>query len=161
MRIVDVKAGFAHCQIVVGEVVTIVDAGDAKAILAALDRESIALGDVRRIIITHGDGDHWSGANELRERTGAEIVAHEAERGYLEGTFVPRFSLPKRLLIRSAPRRARPRVDRGCGAARCSMGSRSSTRPATHLAISASAPARPFSPATPSRLPTAFVKYRA
>lgn len=112
MRIVDVKAGFAHCQIVVGEVVTLVDVGDATAMLAALDREGITLRDVRRIVITHGDGDHWGGAMEVQERTGAELVAHEDERGYLDGTRVPRFSAPKRLLIRFAARRARPRVDR-------------------------------------------------
>ena len=34
MRIIDVKAGFAHCQIVIGDVVTIVDVGDATAILS-------------------------------------------------------------------------------------------------------------------------------
>ena len=106
------KAGFAHCQIVIGEVVTIVDVGDAKAMLAALDREGIAPRDIRRIVITHGDGDHWGGATELQARTGAEVVAHEDERDYLDGTRVPPFSVPKRLLIRFAPRPTRPRVDR-------------------------------------------------
>ena len=112
MRIIDVKAGFAHCQIVIGDVVTIVDVGDAKAMLAALDREGIAVRDIRRIVITHGDGDHWRGATELQARTGAEVVAHEDERDYLVGTHVPPFSVPKRLLTRFAPRPTRPRVDR-------------------------------------------------
>ena len=112
MRIIDVRAGFAHCQIVIGDVVTIIDVGDAKAIIAALGHEGIALRDVQRIVITHGDGDHWGGAAELRERTGAEIVAHEDERNYLHGTHVPPFSVPKRLLVRFAPHRARPQVDR-------------------------------------------------
>ncbi len=112
MRIIDVRAGFAHCQIIIGDGVTIVDVGDAKAMLAALGREGIALRDVRRIVITHGDGDHWRGAMELQERTGAEVAAHEDERDYLDGTHVPPFSVPKRLLISFAPRPTRPRVDR-------------------------------------------------
>jgi glyoxylase-like metal-dependent hydrolase (beta-lactamase superfamily II) len=112
VRIVDVRAGFAHCQIVIDEVVTIVDVGNAKAMFAALQGEGVAVRDVRRIVITHGDGDHVQGAMELREQSGAEIVAHEAERGYLEGTDIPPFSVPKRLLIRFGSGRVRPRIDR-------------------------------------------------
>lgn len=112
-RIVDVKAGQAHSQIVIDAVVTIVDAGDAAPLLAALEREGIAPADVRRIVITHGDADHILGVAALRERTGAEVVAHEAERGYLDGTAPPRFSIPKRLMIAVGSRQlVRPRIDR-------------------------------------------------
>lgn len=112
-RIIDVRAGMAHSQIVIGEVVTIVDAGDPAALLAALEREGIAPSAVRRIVITHGDGDHILGVAALRERAGAEVVAHEAERAYLEGSGVPDFSMPKRLMIAMGSRRlVRPHVDR-------------------------------------------------
>lgn len=112
-RIVDVKAGMAHSQIVIGDVVTIVDAGDAAPLLAALEREGVRPSDVRRIFITHGDGDHILGVAALRARTGAEVVAHEAERDYIEGRSVPPFSMPKRLMIAMAGRRlVRPQVDR-------------------------------------------------
>jgi len=89
----------ARAQIVVGKVVTVVDPGSAKAVLAALAREGMATGDVRRIVLTHGDGDHWTGAAALQDATGAEIVAHADERGYLEGRAVPPFSLVKRGFI--------------------------------------------------------------
>jgi len=111
-HVIDVRAGFAHCQIVVGSSVAIVDAGDARSILAALDAAGIAHRDVRRIILTHGDGDHTRAANALRAATGAEVVAHLDERGYIERTGIPHFSLPKQLLIRMAGRAARPQVDR-------------------------------------------------
>jgi glyoxylase-like metal-dependent hydrolase (beta-lactamase superfamily II) len=112
MRIIDVKAGFAHCQIVLAQTVTVVDAGDARPIRAALEREGVALKDVGRILLTHGDNDHWRGAMELRGLCDAELLAHEDERAYLEGTDVPRFSVPKRLLIGLGRGLRRPRVDR-------------------------------------------------
>lgn len=111
-RVIDVRAGFAHCQIVVSSSVAIVDAGDARPILAALAAAGIAPRDVRRIILTHGDGDHTRGANALRAATGAEVAAHQDERGYIERTAIPPFSLPKQLLIRTGGRAARPQVDR-------------------------------------------------
>jgi glyoxylase-like metal-dependent hydrolase (beta-lactamase superfamily II) len=112
-RVIDVRAGFAHCQIVVADSVTLVDAGDPRPILAALAAAGIGPRDVHRIVLTHGDGDHTRGASALRELTGAEVAAHVDERGYLDGTDVPPFSLPKRLLIRVAGRHAmRPIVDR-------------------------------------------------
>ena len=112
-KIIDVRAGFAHAQIVIGDVVTVVDPGNASAVLEALAREDIAPERVKRIVLTHGDGDHWGGADVLRARTGAEVVAHEAERGYLEGTAIPSFAPPKRALLMAARRWVRlPRVDR-------------------------------------------------
>ncbi|HZP96738.1 MAG TPA: MBL fold metallo-hydrolase [Candidatus Limnocylindria bacterium] len=112
-RVIDVRAGFARCQIVVADAVTIVDPGNAVAVLNALAREAITLSAVARIVITHGDGDHWQGAADLAARTGAEIAAHEADASYIEGRALPRFSIPKRLLIAASGRRARrPEVHR-------------------------------------------------
>lgn len=114
-RIVDVRAGFAHCQIVAGDggEVVVIDPGRAGPVLDALARERIPLTSVRWIVLTHGDGDHWGGAAALVERSGAQVAAHEAERAYLDGTRMPPFSLPKRLLIGLGGRRAvPPRVDR-------------------------------------------------
>lgn len=111
MKVVDVRAGFAHAQIVVGDSLTIVDPGAARPVLAALARESLRATDVRHIVITHGDPDHWRGVAPLRELSGAEVLAHTDERAYLEGQ-APPFRLPKRLLLRVGPRPTPPRIDR-------------------------------------------------
>lgn len=110
-RIVDVQGGFARSQIVIGDDVSVIDPGNARAVLAALEHEGIRGRDVRSIVLTHGDGDHWMGAMEIAAWSRAEIAAHEAERSYLDGRKPPPFSLPKRLLIRFAGRnRPRPRI---------------------------------------------------
>jgi glyoxylase-like metal-dependent hydrolase (beta-lactamase superfamily II) len=111
-RVVDVRAGFARCQVVVADEVTVVDPGDPAAVLGALARASIPVGSIRNIVITHGDGDHWAGAAELARQSGAEISAHEDERPYLDGSHTPRFSLPKRLLVTLGRRAKRPIIRR-------------------------------------------------
>ncbi|MFF2521785.1 MBL fold metallo-hydrolase [Streptomyces liangshanensis] len=71
---------------------TLVDVGWAKAPGALLDTAA-ALGrhpsDIRRIVITHAHPDHVQGAAELRRRTGARILIHEADRAWLEAGRVP------------------------------------------------------------------------
>jgi glyoxylase-like metal-dependent hydrolase (beta-lactamase superfamily II) len=112
-RVIDLRAGFVHSQVVITDVVTIVDPAQPHVLLDALAGERIQPTDVRRIVLTHGDGDHWSGAAELAERTGAEIAAHEDDRAYIEGRGMPHFSLVKRAVIAATTRGARrPEVDR-------------------------------------------------
>jgi hydroxyacylglutathione hydrolase len=36
--------------------------------------------DVRRIVVTHRHGDHWMGIDLLRERLGAPVSCHEADK---------------------------------------------------------------------------------
>ncbi len=45
--------------------------------------ESIMLGDVRRIIITHGHIDHFGGLGFVRDQAAAEIAVHELDRKIL------------------------------------------------------------------------------
>ena len=64
-RIVDIPLRFARCQLVLGDVPTLIDAGtlqDLQRIVAALAREGLQPRDLRRIILTHADGDHAGGA---------------------------------------------------------------------------------------------------
>lgn len=67
---------------------TLVDTGmpgQADAIEAALAAEGFSLRDVRRIVLTHQDVDHIGSLAELKARTGAEAIAHNADAPYIEG----------------------------------------------------------------------------
>jgi glyoxylase-like metal-dependent hydrolase (beta-lactamase superfamily II) len=74
--------------ILVGETVTIVDAGvpgSEDAILAAVAELGRTPEDVADIVITHADGDHVGGLATLVERTGAAVWAGEHEADVIEG----------------------------------------------------------------------------
>ena len=73
---------------------TLVDAGSGlwastKHILAGLQTvrdefgESITIGDIQRIIISHGHVDHIGGLPELLEHTTAQVAIHALDRGLL------------------------------------------------------------------------------
>src|SRR5690606_32912282 len=72
------------------EGVTIIDAGlpghwrDLKAELASMGR---SLGDVRGVILTHGDSDHLGFAERLRRDHGVPVYIHEADAARARGEF--------------------------------------------------------------------------
>ena len=71
---------------------TLVDVGWAGApavLLAALAELGRRPGDIKRIVLTHAHPDHVKGAAELRERTGAKILIHQADAPWLEAGRVP------------------------------------------------------------------------
>lgn len=115
-RIVDIPLRFARAQLVLGDVPTLVDSGDAgdvPRIVAAIRRAGLEPRDVRRIILTHADGCHAGGARELQELTGAEVAAHPAERSYLLGGELPQgFGMVKRAAIAIYSKAAPPEVGR-------------------------------------------------
>jgi len=101
-RIVDVPLRFARAQIVLGDVPTLVDTGDAgdvPRLLAAIRGAGLELRDIRRIILTHADGSHAGGARRLQDLTGAEVAVHAAERSYLAGELPQGFGVVKRAAI--------------------------------------------------------------
>ena len=71
-----------------GAGLTVVDsgtAGSAGAILEALAALGRRPEQVREILLTHFHDDHRGGARELRERTGAVVVAHRADAPVIQG----------------------------------------------------------------------------
>lgn len=69
--------------IVEPEALTLIDAGIAgsavKLVLHAIAQVNRRPEDLRRILITHADADHYGGANELRRATGARVYASAQE----------------------------------------------------------------------------------
>ena len=56
--------------------------GSTSKVESVLRKQGLALHDIKGIVITHAHVDHAGGAAELRERSGAPIIAHEADLPY-------------------------------------------------------------------------------
>jgi glyoxylase-like metal-dependent hydrolase (beta-lactamase superfamily II) len=67
-----------------GDGLTLVDCGSAGPVLAALAGRELA-----RIVLTHAHPDHVRGVPEVRARTGAVVLAHAADAGWLAAGRVP------------------------------------------------------------------------
>jgi glyoxylase-like metal-dependent hydrolase (beta-lactamase superfamily II) len=68
-------------HVIVDEGITLIDAGlpfSEGRLRVGLARHGLALGDVRRVICTHGHPDHAGGARGL-ERQGVEILMHPSD----------------------------------------------------------------------------------
>ncbi len=63
------------------EAIVIDPAEHAGKIIKVLEKEGASL---KAILLTHGHFDHMTAANELREKTGAKLYAHEAEEELLK-----------------------------------------------------------------------------
>ena len=77
------------CLLVSSGEATLVDAGFAgitEPLLRTLDEAGIRPRDVKRIIVTHPHSDHIGGLAEAVELTGAEVWAHEADAGSIDGS---------------------------------------------------------------------------
>ena len=66
---------------------TLVDTGLRRSrsrIQRAVEALGAELGDVRRIIVTHAHPDHAGSVAALAEASGATVLAHQADRAYIE-----------------------------------------------------------------------------
>jgi glyoxylase-like metal-dependent hydrolase (beta-lactamase superfamily II) len=90
--------------VVAADGVTLVDAGFpfmAGGIRRSIER--LNAGPLRRILLTHGHGDHVGAVGRLRQQYPVPVYAHRIEIPYLEGELVyprrkkPEFGLPKGL----------------------------------------------------------------
>jgi glyoxylase-like metal-dependent hydrolase (beta-lactamase superfamily II) len=82
--------GPVNAYLLEGEPLTLIDAGpktpEAQAALeAGLARHGVGVGDIRRLILTHGHVDHFGGALWVRERSNAQLFAHPADGPKLAG----------------------------------------------------------------------------
>jgi glyoxylase-like metal-dependent hydrolase (beta-lactamase superfamily II) len=73
---------WANCYYVSGSVPTLIDTGvntdeSLEIIETAIEAEGGKLGDVRRIIATHGHADHIGLAGRIAENTGADVFVHK------------------------------------------------------------------------------------
>lgn len=104
----------ANAYLLLGETLTLVDtgmAGDTGAILGAIHELGRKPADLVRIIVTHHHTDHTGSLAALKERTGAQVLAHPADAPYISGER-PR-PLPKHLFLQLLFRLMRTRSHRG------------------------------------------------
>lgn len=97
-----------NCYLVVDDDITLIDTGSGskesnETLAACFDElrenfgENLSLGDVGRVILTHGHIDHFGGVNYLVEKTPAKIGIHELDRSTVEN-FQERLVLSSRNL---------------------------------------------------------------
>ena len=90
---------------------TLVDTGvpgQQEAIAAAMVDAGVEVEDLRRIVLTHHDLDHVGSLHALAEASGAQVLAHEVEATFIDGSRQPRFALPE--VLQQAPE-LRPLVE--------------------------------------------------
>ena len=84
-----------NCYLVLDDAVTLIDCssaiGDANGSLERCFENardefglSVGLGDVERLVITHGHIDHFGGTNHVVEQSGAQVAIHELDVSTLQ-----------------------------------------------------------------------------
>jgi glyoxylase-like metal-dependent hydrolase (beta-lactamase superfamily II) len=87
----ELRVGFVNVHlVVVDDGVVLIDTGlpgrrAAPRIESALRDVHRAVGEVTAILLTHKHPDHTGGVAELRRRSGARVVAHEADAPVISG----------------------------------------------------------------------------
>lgn len=77
---------------------TLIDTGmtsNAKSILVYLRKAGYQPNNLKRILITHSDPDHYGAANQIREATGAEIWTSQIEAEAMKTGTSSRAIIPK------------------------------------------------------------------
>ena len=82
-RITAIKAGVANCYLLAGGgSFVLVDTGSRnrrEVLVRELERVGCRPGDLRLVVLTHGDSDHSGNAAYVRTAYGAEIILHAGE----------------------------------------------------------------------------------
>ncbi|MFW5960095.1 MAG: MBL fold metallo-hydrolase [Chitinivibrionales bacterium] len=83
-----------------GNGIVVFDAGpkdSASRIMRQIEKGGYGHDDVKLIIISHSHNDHFSGASELRELTGAPVAAHPLDAPYIEAGRNPEVQITENL----------------------------------------------------------------
>jgi hydroxyacylglutathione hydrolase len=95
LKIIPIRAGAAHVFLVIHENnFCLVDAGGrgyANKVAKAITSRGLQLSDLKFIFLTHTHYDHAGCAAELKKMSGAKIIVHEKEAGFLRDgdQFIP------------------------------------------------------------------------
>jgi glyoxylase-like metal-dependent hydrolase (beta-lactamase superfamily II) len=87
--------------------VTLIDSGlsgDASRIVADLAAVGITPEQVEAVVLTHGHGDHFGGAEEVRTTAGAHVHVHHADAAYVRGKLPVRSAMKVPLMLRHTSR---------------------------------------------------------
>lgn len=94
-----IRNGFVNTYLVINEQeLLLIDTGlphFAHTILAYTKSLGFQVSDLKQILLTHSDGDHVGSAEELRDKTGAKIMASNKEVSALEQGKASRELTPK------------------------------------------------------------------
>jgi glyoxylase-like metal-dependent hydrolase (beta-lactamase superfamily II) len=78
---------FVYCYLVYGETITLIDTGVAGCetqIFETIRSAGRDPSEIASIILTHSHPDHIGGARAIQNATGCRIMAHSAERAWIE-----------------------------------------------------------------------------
>lgn len=99
-NIIPIKIGYVNSYLILnGSHSALVDTGNKNhgdIILQKIKQLNLQPSDIKLIILTHAHFDHTGNAAFLKEKTGAEIIVHEAEKEELARGFtsIPKGTLP-------------------------------------------------------------------
>lgn len=86
-KVIPVALGFVNAYIVKQNGIILVDTGtpgSEQKIINTLHDHGLKLSEVSLIILTHGHQDHAGSASALQEISGAPVLCHVSEAGFLE-----------------------------------------------------------------------------
>jgi glyoxylase-like metal-dependent hydrolase (beta-lactamase superfamily II) len=62
-------------------------AGEMPLLCRTLRKIGLGWGDIKAVLLTHGHLDHTGHLVQIKQRTGAPLLAHTAEQAHINGTF--------------------------------------------------------------------------
>lgn len=86
-KIIPVALGFVNAYIVKQDGIIVIDTGtpgSEQKIIDTLHDRGLKLSEISLIILTHGHQDHAGSASALQEISGAPVLCHVSEAGFLE-----------------------------------------------------------------------------